>query len=249
MYGYIYETLNLINNKKYIGKHKCSEFDPNYIGSGIALSKAIVKYGKENFLCKLLITADSDEELNKLEKIYIKNSDAVISSNYYNIAEGGQGGNTLSGFSEDQYQNFCNNIKNRWEDINYKKEVSKKISESLKGKRKSEQHIKNLHEARVKNRTNVGENNPMYNRHRFGKDAPTYGYHFYNNGNTEIYVSEETYIDLYKDTYVKGRLKDNITKLHEGNKGRIRIYKDNVQKRVLPENLNNFLLDGWSLNK
>lgn len=30
MFGYIYETTNLINNKKYIGKHKSNKFDKNY---------------------------------------------------------------------------------------------------------------------------------------------------------------------------------------------------------------------------
>ncbi len=39
MKGYIYETINLINGKKYIGKHKSSKFDNTYFGSGIALKR------------------------------------------------------------------------------------------------------------------------------------------------------------------------------------------------------------------
>ena len=41
MYGYIYETTNLINGKKYIGKHKADCFDKSYIGSGTILTRAI----------------------------------------------------------------------------------------------------------------------------------------------------------------------------------------------------------------
>jgi len=36
MYGYIYETTNLINGKKYIGQSK-GKFKPLYLGSGVVL--------------------------------------------------------------------------------------------------------------------------------------------------------------------------------------------------------------------
>ena len=54
MYGYIYITTNIINNKKYIGKHKSLEFDENYKGSGIRLNQAINKYGINNFTTIIL---------------------------------------------------------------------------------------------------------------------------------------------------------------------------------------------------
>ena len=34
MYGYIYETTNLINGKKYIGKKASTKFLEDYYGSG-----------------------------------------------------------------------------------------------------------------------------------------------------------------------------------------------------------------------
>lgn len=93
MYGYIYETTNLINNKKYIGKKKSEIFLENkYLGSGIALNAAIKKYGENNFIVKLLDTAESLKELNEKEKFYIEKFNAVISEEYYNIAKGGDGG-------------------------------------------------------------------------------------------------------------------------------------------------------------
>ena len=66
MYGYIYETTNLINGKKYIGQHRGS-FDKEYKGSGTLLRRAIKKYGKENFEVKLLEECNNQIHLNERE--------------------------------------------------------------------------------------------------------------------------------------------------------------------------------------
>ena len=102
MYGYIYITTNIINNKKYIGKHKSLEFDENYKGSGIRLNQAINKYGINNFTTIILEQCFSEEELNEKEIYWINYYDAVNDRNYYNIAEGGQGGNTYAGRTEEE---------------------------------------------------------------------------------------------------------------------------------------------------
>jgi len=84
----IYETTNRINNKKYIGIHKCEDYDDDYLGSGIALRKALVKYGKENFYrCILFVFDNIEEAINK--EIELVNDDIVNSEDYYNIALGG----------------------------------------------------------------------------------------------------------------------------------------------------------------
>ena len=50
--GYIYKTTNLINGKIYVGK---SLYLPDgYLGSGLRLSGAIKKYGKNNFRREIL---------------------------------------------------------------------------------------------------------------------------------------------------------------------------------------------------
>lgn len=46
--GIIYQTVNLVNNKKYIGK-QWNTLNKKYLGSGKALKLAIKKYGIENF--------------------------------------------------------------------------------------------------------------------------------------------------------------------------------------------------------
>ena len=91
MYGYIYLTINLINNKKYIGKHKASEFDIKYKGSGKILKQAFQKDGFNNFECIILAECDCESELNRLEEFYIAKYDCVNSQEFYNIKPGGLG--------------------------------------------------------------------------------------------------------------------------------------------------------------
>ena len=101
MYGYIYETTNKINGKKYIGQKAASEFVESYKGSGVELKKDIKLFGKENFETIILCTCESAEELDRMEIEYIKEFDAVNSNNYYNLASGGQGFTKGGKFSED----------------------------------------------------------------------------------------------------------------------------------------------------
>lgn len=91
MYGYIYITTNLINGKKYIGQHRSNKLDHSYLGSGKALTEAVIKYGKENFSTKILCECYSEDELNEKEVYYIKLYNAVESRDFYNMARGGKG--------------------------------------------------------------------------------------------------------------------------------------------------------------
>lgn len=94
MFGYVYLTTNLINNRKYIGKRQKSYFDTSYLGSGMILKEAVKKYGKENFNCIILKECNSLEELNESEKEFISLYNATNNPEFYNIAHGGTGGNT-----------------------------------------------------------------------------------------------------------------------------------------------------------
>ena len=114
MYGYIYLVTNLINLKKYLGKHKYDkpEIDSKYFGSGTILAEALQKYGKQNFKQEILepingvpTICDTEYQLNLSEQYYIDYYHAVESDEFYNILPGGQGGNTWQYLSEDQKQN------------------------------------------------------------------------------------------------------------------------------------------------
>lgn len=110
MYGFIYITTNHINGRQYIGQKK---YDKNgkwkkYLGSGIALKNAIVKYGIENFSKEIIEECDSKELLDEREKYWINFYNAVNNDKFYNIAFGGDGGNVVAGYTEKEYIAFQN---------------------------------------------------------------------------------------------------------------------------------------------
>lgn len=91
MYGYVYLTTNLVNGKKYIGKHASEVFDESYQGSGLLFLKAQKKYGKENFHTEILCECESEDILNEKEVYYIAINKAVEDDTYYNTSFGGTG--------------------------------------------------------------------------------------------------------------------------------------------------------------
>ena len=116
MYGYIYETTNLINGMKYIGKHKSKEFDKNYYGSGTSLNRAITLYGKENFLVRVLEEIPDDKDYKYLaerEMFYINKYNAVKSNEFYNMSYGGENEGWL-GVNEAAKDNQTLNYKMRF---------------------------------------------------------------------------------------------------------------------------------------
>ena len=114
MYGFIYVTTNNINGKRYIGqknydiKGKWKE----YLGSGIRLKRAIDKYGKSNFTKEIIEECESKEQLDKREKYWISFYNATNSDDFYNIAAGGEGGNVISGYTEEQRKNLSKKLSN-----------------------------------------------------------------------------------------------------------------------------------------
>lgn len=92
--GIVYIITNNINGKKYIGVDTKNK--KNYFGSGVVIKLALKKYGKENFIKEILETNDDNSYLFEKEKYWITYYNATESLDFYNISDGGKGGNMLN---------------------------------------------------------------------------------------------------------------------------------------------------------
>jgi len=91
MYFYVYRTINLLNQKFYIGVHKSRKPIDDYVGSGRALQKAIEKYGLQNFKTEVLSYHDSLIEAFE-EEARLVTPELISSKTTYNMSPGGHGG-------------------------------------------------------------------------------------------------------------------------------------------------------------
>lgn len=116
IYGSIYEIVNKVNGKVYIGqttkniraRWSAHKSEAKFTKRPGKLHAAIRKYGHENFTIEMLTTASSKDELDLLEQIYIDGLGG-LGTNGYNLKDGGAHGK-------------------------YSKESREKMSKSLKGK-------------------------------------------------------------------------------------------------------------------
>lgn len=149
MYGYIYITENKLNGRKYIGKHEASEYDESYYGSGKILKEAIKKYGVHNFTNRILYVAETRDELNIAEKVYIDIYKRKYGKSLYNIASGGDGGNVYFNASEDEKRSFSEKMtvinRKRCGSQEFKKRISEATSkryESVEERKKQSEKIR-----------------------------------------------------------------------------------------------------------
>lgn len=167
MFGYIYMTKNHINNKIYIGKKHSDYFVPNYYGSGLLIKRSIEKYGIDNFSVEIIDTANTLDELNEKEKYYINYHNVYYRMGEgYNIASGGDGGNLISGWSEERYQKHIENCSVR---------NSGKLNPNYGNGHKIAGDKNPSKRAEVRKKlsiANKGKNNAMYN---IDKNHPMYG--------------------------------------------------------------------------
>lgn len=88
-YGYVYKTTNKINGNYYIGQKKINADSGDwmsYLGSGIRITIAIEKYGKESFKKELIGYASNQDELDILEVTNIRSAKKKDGDRVYNIA-------------------------------------------------------------------------------------------------------------------------------------------------------------------
>ena len=159
MYGYICKTIDLLNNKIYIGQHK-GEFNKNYHGSGIII-KNIKRKRPNDLITELIECCNTLNELNEKEIYWINHYNSCDEKIGYNIAKGG-GGRLGVKFSEETKKHLSEINKGK----HISEETRKKMSESLKGKNKgkhlSEETKRKLSES--KKGKYVGELNGFFGK-------------------------------------------------------------------------------------
>jgi group I intron endonuclease len=163
----IYKTVNIIDNKIYVGKQE--KDNHNYLGSGVHLKRAIKKYSRENFKKEIIDCAHSRKELCEKEIYWIdfyRSRDLDVG---YNITKGGEGSDYWKGkkFSDEHRKRISKAFSGEGNPFYGKcltDEHKANMSKSLKGKKvkpRSDEYRKYLSESRK------GENNPNY---RHGKN-------------------------------------------------------------------------------
>jgi hypothetical protein len=130
---YVYCTTNLLNYRKYIGSHS-GKIDDSYLGSGVNLKKAIEKYGKDNFIKKILWIGPQ-EHMREMETYWCEYFNTGNNPLFYNCSSVGTGWESgrknpkLSKWRNENYQENWALGKNKENDGRLKE-----ISEKLKGK-------------------------------------------------------------------------------------------------------------------
>ena len=140
----IYGIINLVNNKIYIGQTK-QGYRQRFIqhlcpkdGSPL-FRNAVKKYGKQNFECELIDIAESQDEANEKEKMWIKALETYKPENGYNLSMGGSFGD----FNEDTLKRMSEahkGAKNHFYGKHHTDETRKIMSEKKKGLYCGENH-------------------------------------------------------------------------------------------------------------
>jgi hypothetical protein len=148
---YIYKTTCLITNKYYIGMHSAYTLDDGYLGSGTIIRRSIRKYGKENHVREIIEFCKSKEDLPIRESQIITES-VLADPLCINLRLGGSGnsgGHRSSGWKmppmTDEHRANLKIARNNRKPIS--DDTRKKMSDSHKGKVRTEEHKKNNREA------------------------------------------------------------------------------------------------------
>jgi group I intron endonuclease len=156
----IYKITNLIDGKVYIGQtvnyNKRKKRHLNSLKNGNHhnehLQRAFDKYGEDSFKIELIKKCNI-EELDKLERYYIRELDACNHDKGYNMMYGGQ-----------RYRNFTKEVRLKMSEAGkgrkFTEEHKKRIGLAQKGRVISRQSIEKAKETRKKLKVHCGEKNP-----------------------------------------------------------------------------------------
>lgn len=220
----------MINGKYYFGKSGYdSDKNPEYLGSGKILKRAVKKYGRDNFIKEIIednITCT--DKLNELEIFHISEN---FGENCYNIARGGEGGNSLKYYSEEklaQYKEKMSKLvsgkNNPFYGKSHSRETKEKISKAKMGSTYSDEFKAKCSKRMIGNTINLGrvhseETKAKQSANNSGKGNPMYGKH--HNPETIDLISrrirESTLIKILCEHCGKAIDKGNYTRWHGDN--------------------------------
>ncbi len=264
VYGVIYKITNILNGKAYIGRRKCIKNKlcllHKYWGSGSYIKNAIKKYGKENFIKEYLDFAMSDEELDKLEIIYIEKFGTY--KNGYNQTIGGEHFRGEVSNIESIREKQSTWSKRFWSvqenhDSLVQKRTGRKNSDATK-MLMSESAKKSWTDERRKKASESGNYiHILPPESRKSQIQKITGSKWVTNGVEQFYIKPceiEHYLSkgfhlgkLKVSDEAKKRMSEAARNRKPTTKGKKMIHKDNIRKYVLPCDLQKFLDDGWLL--
>lgn len=208
MFGYIYLTKNLVNGRLYVGKHKSEKYDSQYFGSGKILLQAIDKYGIQNFTNEIIYEAKTEEDLNQKEIQYISEYRRKYEKLMYNIAFGGDGGDTFTNKSEKEKNDFIDKMtiinRSRCSSNEFKKNVSRRLTEKYKNLSEREKQSQKIKQSWSNLELRKEQSQRLKEYYKSNKKDQSYLYKgciFELNGNSIEFESVKSLRKYLKNTY------------------------------------------------
>ncbi len=244
VFGVIYITTCLINNKQYIGQTTQKGNDLNkYFGSGYNIKLSLKKYGRNNFTKEILCECSNKTELNNMEKFYIKEYNPK-----YNIHEGGTGG----AYETDAY-------KYRYKKLRGQKRTEEQIEnirKSQQGKKLSEKHRNAISKGCIGKTGHKLTNEEIEHQRKIhlGQQCKNKGKNFdelYGDKANELKNQiSNTLKEKYKNGYINPRIgakQSNFNKVQSSKTHKGTIWINNIikNKKIQPEELQEYIKSGW----
>jgi group I intron endonuclease len=109
-YNFVYLTINNVNGKLYLGSHSTDNLQDGYLGSGIQMTRAIRKYGKENFT-RIILEHTSAEDLRESENRWLVSIQPSKDPSWYNLKDVALGGNTRQSYTPEQKEEYIDKLR------------------------------------------------------------------------------------------------------------------------------------------
>lgn len=189
----VYQTINIVTNKIYIGIHKTKDptkFD-GYIGNGVNINYpstymnpkypfqyAVKKYGTSSFKRSILYIFDTEEEAS-LKEEEIVNKEFIKRSDTYNIALGGKHQWVVLKYNKIYQFDLQGNLLKEWNDIYEVSDFLETWKESIYSAINNKSRLYNYYwsfnsEININEFTNPNNNRKVYQYNKDGKCVAIY---------------------------------------------------------------------------